>query len=67
MSVVLRAPEFDDVPAIVALLDGVAELTGLPETTEADVGMWFTSPTFDVGNNFRVAVGEDGDFAAMRT
>jgi mycothiol synthase len=64
VSVALRAPTFEDVPAIVALLDAAADSTGLGVTTDADVRSWFTTPTFDVENNFRVAVAGDGRLVA---
>jgi mycothiol synthase len=60
VSVTLRPPTFEDVPAIVRLLDAAANSTGLGVTTDADVRSWFTTPTFDVENNFRVAVADDG-------
>ena len=60
-AVSLRAPTSDDVPAIVAALEAASAANGLPVGGAEEVETWFTSPTFDVQGNFRVAIGPGGE------
>src|SRR5215218_7863575 len=62
--IALRPPTFADVPAIVNLLQSAAESTGFPVSGTDEVERWFTSPTFDVAGNFRLAVTPAGELLA---
>jgi mycothiol synthase len=62
--IALRPPTFADVPAIVKLLESAAESTGLPVSGADEVERWFTSPTFDVAGNFRLAIAATGELLA---
>ena len=62
--IALRPPTFADVPAIVNLLQSAAESTGFPVSGTDEVERWFTSPTFDVAGNFRLAVTPAGGLLA---
>jgi ribosomal protein S18 acetylase RimI-like enzyme len=51
----IRVPRQREAEAIAELLTAAAEESGFGAAEPAEVESWFTSPTFDVAGNFRVA------------
>ena len=67
MSVELRPPRADEAPEIAELANRVSgELFGEAEETEATVRMWLTTPDLELGNDYRVALDEEGRLTIVR-
>ncbi len=63
---VIRPPQLDDVPAIVALLNvNSLEILGTKEDTVDDYNRMWTSPGYDPALDSRIATTADGTIAAV--
>ena len=61
MSVTIRPPRADEAQAIADLFNDISMAAfGAPDTTTAEIDLWFTSPEVDPERDIRVAVATDG-------
>jgi len=58
MTIQLRSPRREDVPAIVSALNEYGRIAGVDEETASEVESWFDVPSLDLDRDSRVAVVE---------